>query len=106
VITLARSRKPVNPASENDLDRMKFEVASELGITDRVRSTGWSTMTSADCGRVGGQMVRRMIEQYESSLSGASGVSSTMTTGSTTGVSSTMTTGSTLTAKYDANNQP
>ncbi|MPN48285.1 Small, acid-soluble spore protein C2 [bioreactor metagenome] len=65
---MARSNKPVNPASENALDRMKFEVASELGIAEQVRSTGWSTMTSADCGRVGGQMVRRMIEQYESTL--------------------------------------
>ena len=63
---MARSRKPVNPASENALDRMKFEIASELGIAEKVRSSGWSTMTSADCGRVGGQMVRKMIEQYES----------------------------------------
>lgn len=65
---MARSRKPVNPQAENALDRMKFEIASELGIADRVRSTGWSTMTSADCGRVGGHMVRKMIEQYESNL--------------------------------------
>lgn len=65
---MARSNKPVNPAAENALDRMKFEVASELGIAERVRSTGWSTMTSADCGRVGGQMVKKMIEQYESTL--------------------------------------
>ena len=64
---MARSRKPVNPAAENALDRMKFEIASELGIAEKVRSSGWSTMTSADCGRVGGQMVRKMIEQYESS---------------------------------------
>lgn len=63
---MARSRKPVNPAAENSLDRMKFEIASELGIAEKVRSSGWSTMTSADCGRVGGQMVRKMIEQYES----------------------------------------
>jgi len=65
---MARSRKPVNPQSENALDRMKFEVASELGIADKVRSQGWNTMTSADCGRVGGHMVRKMIEQYESSM--------------------------------------
>ncbi|MCX7779566.1 MAG: alpha/beta-type small acid-soluble spore protein [Negativicutes bacterium] len=65
---MARSRKPVNPAAENALDRMKFEVASELGIAEKVRSNGWATMTSADCGRVGGQMVRKMIEQYESTL--------------------------------------
>ncbi len=87
---MARSNKPVNPGAENALDRMKLEIASELGIADRVRAQGWSTMTSADCGRVGGQMVRRMIEQYESGLSGT-------TTQATSG---------TLTAQYDANRQP
>jgi hypothetical protein len=65
---MARSNRPVNPAAENALDRMKLEVASELGIAERVRSNGWATMTSADCGRVGGQMVRKMIQQYESTL--------------------------------------
>lgn len=91
---MARSNKPVNPAAENALDRMKFEIASELGIAETVRNQGWATMTSADCGRVGGQMVRRMIHQYESSLSGNTGATGmTGTTGAT----------GTLTAKYDAN---
>jgi small acid-soluble spore protein D (minor alpha/beta-type SASP) len=65
---MARSKKPVNPQAGSALDRMKFEVASELGIAQQVRSQGWNTMTSADCGRVGGHMVRKMIEQYESTL--------------------------------------
>ncbi len=65
---MARSNKPVTPGAENALDKMKMEVANELGIADRVRSQGWYTMTSADCGRVGGHMVRKMIEQYESTL--------------------------------------
>lgn len=86
---MSRSNKPVNAAAENALDRMKLEIASELGIADRVRSQGWSTMTSADCGRVGGHMVRKMIEQYESGMGGGS-------TGSTSG---------TLTAQYDANSK-
>ena len=77
---MSRSRKPVNPGSENALDRMKMEVASELGITEHVRSQGWSTMTSADCGRVGGHMVRRMIEQYESTLGGQTMATTTTTT--------------------------
>lgn len=80
---MARSRKTVNPQAENALDRMKFEVASELGIAERVRSQGWNTMTSADCGRVGGHMVRRMIEQYESNVSGTTSASTTSTSGNT-----------------------
>jgi len=76
---MARSRKTVNPQAENALDRMKFEIASELGIAERVRSQGWNTMTSADCGRVGGHMVRKMIEQYESNVSGTTTTSTTGT---------------------------
>lgn len=66
---MANSSKPVNPQAQNALDKMKYEIASELGIANQVSSQGWATMTSADCGRVGGQMVRKMIEQYESTLS-------------------------------------
>ena len=90
---MARSNKPVNPGAENALDRMKLEVASELGIADQVRSQGWATITSADCGRVGGHMVRKMIEQYESGMS-------------TAGSTATPTTSGTLTAQYDANQKP
>jgi hypothetical protein len=95
---MARSNKPVNPAAENALDKMKFEIASELGIAEKVRSTGWNTMTSADCGRVGGHMVRKMIEQYESGLSGSAATAGTM--GGTTASGAT---GSTLTAQFDVN---
>lgn len=69
---MARSNKPVNPGAASALDSMKYEIASELGIAENVRQNGWATQTSADCGRVGGQMVRRMIEQYESSIAGTS----------------------------------
>lgn len=66
---MSKTSKPVNPAAQNSLDKMKYEIANELGIADTVRQNGWSTMTSADCGRVGGHMVRKMIEQYEASMS-------------------------------------
>ncbi|HWR42750.1 alpha/beta-type small acid-soluble spore protein [Sporomusa sp.] len=90
---MARSRKPVNPGAENALDRMKLEVANELGISERVSSQGWSTMTSADCGRVGGHMVRRMIQQYESAMGGQTATATTTNTATTgmTGATGTMT---------------
>ena len=65
---MANTNKLVNPSAKNAMDTMKYEIASELGIADQVRQNGWSTMTSADCGRVGGQMVRKMVEQYQSKV--------------------------------------
>ena len=98
---MARSKKPVNPGAENALDNMKMEVANELGISERVRSQGWSTMTSADCGRVGGHMVRRMIEQYEASMGGQSATAST--TASTGTASSTTASSGTMTSQFNIN---
>ena len=85
---MSRSNKPVNVAAENALDRMKMEIANELGISEKVRSQGWATMTSADCGRVGGHMVRKMIQEYEASMGN----------GSNTGGNK-----STMTSQYDLN---
>jgi hypothetical protein len=69
---MPRTKRLANPNAENAMDQFKMEVASELGIADKVRQSGWQNMSSADCGRVGGTMVRRMIESYENKLSGTS----------------------------------
>ena len=81
---MPRNKRLANPNAENALDQFKMEIASELGIADKVRQSGWQNMSSADCGRVGGTMVRRMIESYESKLAGTSSsvdLSNVMTAG-------------------------
>lgn len=45
------------------LNKFKTEVASELGIDLKSDS-----LTAKDAGRVGGEMVRRLIEKSESNL--------------------------------------
>ena len=49
----------------NALEQMKMEVANEVGVANQVQSKGWANMTSADCGRVGGNMVKKMVQQYQ-----------------------------------------
>ncbi|MEW6183679.1 MAG: alpha/beta-type small acid-soluble spore protein [Bacillota bacterium] len=55
------------------LDRFKYEVASELGLSQQIDSGYWGNITSRDCGRVGGNiggsMVRVMIRRAEEALS-------------------------------------
>jgi len=46
------------------MDNMKFEVANSLGVNLKKGYNG--DLTSKDNGRVGGEMVRRMISQYQS----------------------------------------
>ena len=51
------------PESKNVLEDMKFEVARELGVN---LGRGYNGNLSArENGQVGGQMVRKMIEDYE-----------------------------------------
>ena len=49
--------------SKAGLENMKFEVAREMGVN---LSKGYNgNLSSVDNGRVGGQMVRKMIEDYQ-----------------------------------------
>ena len=42
-----------------DADIMKYEIAEELGLLEKVNSTGWKSLTSKESGRIGGIMTRR-----------------------------------------------
>lgn len=61
------------------LDRFKYEVADELGLSGRLQERGWPDMPSHDCGlvggRIGGNMVRVMIRYAEEALSGGGPIS-------------------------------
>jgi small acid-soluble spore protein A (major alpha-type SASP) len=54
------------------LDNLKHEVASQIGITPPA-SGYWGDLSSRQCGAVGGNMVKAMIQMAESQLSGTSG---------------------------------
>ena len=49
--------------SKSALENMKIEVAREYGINMNRGYNG--NLSSAENGRVGGQMVRKMIEDYQ-----------------------------------------
>lgn len=65
----ARRNRPVVPNALAALDRFKYEIANELNLPSNIINSGyWGTLPSAQCGAVGGHMVRRMIEAAERSL--------------------------------------
>lgn len=63
------SNRPVVRNATRALDEFKYEVARELGI-NIPEDNYWGDIPSAQCGAVGGHMVRRMIEMAEESLAG------------------------------------
>ena len=49
------------------LDRFKYEVAQEIGVTPP-ESGYWGDLPARQCGAVGGHMVRKMIQLAEQQL--------------------------------------
>ncbi|MEE1280408.1 MAG: alpha/beta-type small acid-soluble spore protein [Oscillospiraceae bacterium] len=60
------SKKIVVPEAREALDRFKMEAANEVGVNLKQGYNG--DLTSKQAGSVGGQMVKKMIEAYESSV--------------------------------------
>ena len=56
------------PQAREALNRFKMEVANEIGVPLKQGYNG--DLTSKQNGSVGGEMVKRMINSYESSISG------------------------------------
>ena len=53
------------PDSKEKLAKFKNQVSSEMGVPF---SDYNGNLTSKQCGSVGGEMVKRMVQQYENSL--------------------------------------
>ena len=59
------SNQKLVPEAKNGLSRFKTEVAQELGVPF---SDYNGNLSSRQCGSVGGEMVKRMVAQYENSM--------------------------------------
>lgn len=62
------SNRLLVPEAMQTMEKFKFEVANELGINLKQGYNG--DLTARDNGTVGGNMVRKMIHQYEQGLAG------------------------------------
>ncbi|MBZ4645147.1 MAG: small acid-soluble spore protein [Petroclostridium sp.] len=45
-------------------DKLKYEIAKELGVYDIVKTEGWGSVSSRDCGNI----VAKAIEMAERSM--------------------------------------
>ncbi|WHH56870.1 small, acid-soluble spore protein, alpha/beta type [Petroclostridium sp. X23] len=51
-------KKPQKKINEAD-EKLKLEIAEELGLLDKVKQMGWKSLTAKETGRIGGLMTRR-----------------------------------------------
>ena len=44
-------------------ERMKYEIAEEMGLLDQVLNEGWKSLSAKETGRIGGLMTKRRREK-------------------------------------------
>lgn len=52
-----KAKKELSPV-EKERELIKYEIAEELGLKDRVEKYGWSGLTAEETGRIGGIMTK------------------------------------------------
>ncbi|MCI8654869.1 MAG: alpha/beta-type small acid-soluble spore protein [Clostridia bacterium] len=60
------SNKKLVPEAQSALNKFKYEVASEVGVSLKDGYNG--DISARDAGRIGGNMVRKMIQQVENNM--------------------------------------
>ena len=60
------SNKNVVPEAREALNRFKMEAASEVGVNLKQGYNG--DLTTKQAGSVGGQMVKKILKQYEENM--------------------------------------
>ena len=58
--------KKVVPEAKDALNKFKYEVASEVGVNLKDGYNG--DISARDAGKIGGQMVRKLIKQAEDNM--------------------------------------
>lgn len=46
-------------------EKLKLEIAEEIGVFDKVMSGGWRSLSAKESGRIGGLMARRRRTETE-----------------------------------------
>ena len=62
------SNRKLVPEAMDSLEKFKYEVASEVGVNLKNGYNG--NISAKDAGKIGGNMVKKLIQQAENSMIG------------------------------------
>ncbi len=62
----SNSNRTLVPEAKESLNQFKYEVASEVGVNLKDGYNG--NLSSRDAGRIGGNMVRKLIQKAENQM--------------------------------------
>ena len=60
-----KKEKPIDLKNLEPEEKLKYEVAEELGLLDKVLSDGWKALSAKETGRIGGLMTKKKKEIKE-----------------------------------------
>ncbi len=63
---MTNTNKKVVPEARESLEKFKYEVANEVGVNLKNGYNG--DISARDAGKIGGNMVRKLIEQAENQM--------------------------------------
>ena len=53
---------PSQKKKNDENEKLKYEIAEELGLLDKVLEGGWRSLTSKETGRIGGLITKKRRE--------------------------------------------
>lgn len=59
---MSKKEKKINLSEITQEEKLKYEIAEELGLLDKVLSEGWKSLSSKETGRIGGLVTKRRRE--------------------------------------------
>lgn len=59
---MSQKSKKIDLTNLTPEEELKYEIAEELGLLDRVLKNGWKSLSAKETGRVGGMMTKRKRE--------------------------------------------
>ena len=54
-----KKKKPIDLEHLEQEEKLKYEIAEELGLLDQVLKEGWRSLSSKETGRIGGLITKR-----------------------------------------------
>lgn len=64
-----KKQKEIRLSELTEEEKMKYEVAEELGLLDKVMKEGWRSLTSKETGKIGGLVTKKRREQAKANES-------------------------------------
>lgn len=62
---MSKKEKPINLNELEPEEKLKYEIAEELGLLDKVLEQGWRSLSSKETGRIGGMVSKRRKKEED-----------------------------------------